>query len=99
MATSKKGGVLILDFKDEQTISSDDRNPTNLKKDWFSIIKKSKGKILTLINYEDAPSNSVRDDINTISYVSFQNDDLVILRVNSGTLIINKNKTAYYSEE
>lgn len=63
-----KGGTLILDFKDEEEISYDDEKPTQLKKDYYSMIKKSYGKKLMLINAVDSGNEYLKNGVVDITY-------------------------------
>lgn len=100
MATTVKGGTLILDFKDEGIIGSLE-SPLQLKEDIFSKLKESKGKIITLINATD--ENMLYRHSVYMSLTSHFLEDEIQLELNGTAftdcaLAITKNNEAYIME-
>lgn len=103
MATTK-GGTLILDFKDEDAISTSPETKTQLKKDYYKEIVSCKGKSISIINAVDEDNEVLvnRNDVSftiTIRYASATNEVILYLAYPSnltiGTLHIYKDNTAY----
>lgn len=67
MATSKKGGVLILDFKDEDAITTTSKKT---KEYFFSKILNTMGKEIKIINLDSPEFGITREMILTIVGVS-----------------------------
>lgn len=95
MATSKKGGHIILDFKDEPLIGT---NTQLVSRDWYSAIVNSRGKEIRLINYGDMAEDIERGYVVTVSIVIFR-DENVTLRISSiGDLQISRDNKANWVE-
>lgn len=101
MATSKKGGYIILDFKNEDMIE-DANGSTLLRQDMYNKIKRSYGKELRIINMQDAYDNVSREMI--VTSTTYYINDIgvtIALHLDGGAvenLIINSNNEAHVKE-
>lgn len=91
MATSKKGGHIILDFKDEPLI---DTNTQLVSRDWYSAIVNSRGKEIRLINYGDTSEDIERGYVVTVGVVSFGDEDVTLKISSIGELQISRDNKA-----
>lgn len=91
MATSKKGGHIILDFKDEPLIGT---NTQLVSRDWYSAIVNSRGKEIRLINYGDTSEDIERDYVVTVGVVIFGDEDVTLKISGTGELQISRDNKA-----
>lgn len=104
MATTIKGGTLILDFKEENLISDVRENPSKLKGNFFDKLERCNGKNVKLINLADEDDFIVRSDtINGVKVGFFISNNkktysLSFTSINSFIdLYINEDNYAYFS--
>lgn len=91
MATSKKGGYIILDFKDEPLIGT---NTQLVSRDWYSTIVNSRGKEIRLINYGDTSEDIERGHVVTVGIVIFGDEDVTLKISGLGELKISRDNKA-----
>lgn len=88
---------MILDFKDEEIIGVRD-NPTNLKQDFYGMLKKSKGKIVVMINGTDRAEYLNKNRVTIPLDIIFEEDEVLLVCL-SRTYYISSANTAYVDEE